>query len=343
MVAIAIRGIIRDAAVRGTSVTKPDAHTNSINEELKLISVTSISNSPAADIAPEFIKIHRRDLEQIQRDVLSLADYDLGRLPDGELESTKGMVRSAAKLLTEACNFGVEDGTAHDPAKQKELASSIADFRGRTFNIIGKLKAYLGGNTTDDIAEKQRGLTVALKTGEEVVEALKAHRNSAMVLLSDVEAAKKSSEFSQLASAHKKAEWVWLAAFAITLLGTAGAVWWIVTSDAPIDHTIGALSWIARRLLLLSAVGVTMKIALSRYQEEKHLRIIYEHRSAAIKECRALIDTVGNDQAAQNALRLEISRLVLSDPHTGLISQRNADLQINPAISIVEKVTKAAG
>lgn len=122
---------------------------------------------------------------------------------------------------------------------------------------------------------------------------------------------------------------------------TVTAIMFVVFADLPSDSLAEAILGVVRRLLLISAPAIFMKVALSKYNLERNLRILYDHRNTVLDQYRSFEAAIGDDVDAKNRLRLEIARYIFSDPTTGYVNADSAsEITINPLMSTVEAVSR---
>ncbi|MCP4259128.1 MAG: hypothetical protein GY774_16710 [Planctomycetes bacterium] len=153
-----------------------------------------------------------------------------------------------------------------------------------------------------------------------------------------------AANFNQHRSHHSKIEKIWLYVFIVLSVLTAGAIGFVVFWKFDTQNNLNIISSIFQRILIISAPSIFLKISLSKYQLERNLRIIYDHRSTVLEQYKTFENAIGDDTEAKNKFRLEIAKYIFSDPNTGYISQsKNSEVSINPIINMAEKATKLDG
>lgn len=98
------------------------------------------------------------------------------------------------------------------------------------------------------------------------------------------------------------------------------------------------LANIAGRLMLLSVFGIVLKVCVTKYTLERNLYVIYRHRNNVLDLYRtadAALDPE-KQREAKDQLRLEIARLIYSDPETGMVKTAG-EFNFAPVMSAVEK------
>jgi len=146
--------------------------------------------------------------------------------------------------------------------------------------------------------------------------------------------------FSGLSSNHKTRERNWFIALITFSALLAVTVFYIVTTETAYSGLPQTIADIFKRLLVISTAAIGMRISLKKYNLERNLRIIYEHRSTALDNYAVLEAAIFDDPDRQNQLRLEIAKYVFTDPETGYKgSSSKSEVSINPVLNTVEKVT----
>lgn len=153
-----------------------------------------------------------------------------------------------------------------------------------------------------------------------------------------------ANNFSVLAGNHKTREqnWFWgfMGSAAVTLVAIVWAVW-TFKSSPELGIVVGDF---LKRALVISTPAVFMRVCIGKYNLERNLRIIYNHRDTVLEQYRVFENAIGDDDIdAKNQFRLEISRAIFSDPETGYTkSSPSNEVNINPILSTFEKVAKSA-
>jgi len=153
-----------------------------------------------------------------------------------------------------------------------------------------------------------------------------------------------AAHFDKLRQNHSKMSFRWFITFIVFSVLTAGAIgyviaFWKFDSHGKIDTAL----LIFQRILILSAPSIFLKISLTKYQLERNLRIIYDHRATVLEQYKTFENAIGDDAPAKNEFRLAIAKYIFSDPLTGYITQsKNNEVAINPIINMVEKAANKA-
>jgi hypothetical protein len=267
-----------------------------------------------------------------------------------QVESALSVTESTVANITETIGRGI-----HNPQFPNERQSYIdtAITYKRQFEeslhpfelslSVAELERQMQGGT--NVAELEREarerLSEVRAIAAEAAKARSALQNSVMTK----SLAEAGSSFQSLAMDHSRRESYWFAAFVIACIGAAGAVLYLVFAPIPVgDPTITTVA-VIRRLLLLSAAGIMMRVTLVKYNVERNLRLIYTHRNAVLTQYKlfeAAIGELPESAAAKNQFRLEIAKVIFADPTTGYIAaDSGSEININPVVSTIEKVTGA--
>ena len=110
-----------------------------------------------------------------------------------------------------------------------------------------------------------------------------------------------------------------------------------------IDFSYGSTSEIItnvfKKILLIGLPALLMRICIKKYNLERNLKIIYDHRATVLEQYKNFENAIGDDREAKNLFRLEIAKYIFTDPITGYIGDSQvADLSVNPIVNIAEKL-----
>ena len=93
--------------------------------------------------------------------------------------------------------------------------------------------------------------------------------------------------------------------------------------------------------MVLKPALVFLRIALTKYNQERHLRITYEHRTTVLKQYRSFEESMSNP-SLRDSFRFEIAKYVFSDPQTGYLDKDSSgEINFNPIISMAERSSKS--
>ena len=179
------------------------------------------------------------------------------------------------------------------------------------------------------------------KTNSDADTVLKALRDK----LSKFSTDEAADNFSALAGNHKTRESNWFWAFIIASVVTVGCIIWAAVSFQTSPNLGVVIGEFLKRALVISTPAIFMKVCLGKYNLERNLRIIYNHRDTVLNQYRVFEASIGDDNVdAKNQFRLEIARVIFDDPETGYTKANSSnDININPVLSTIEKVAKTAG
>lgn len=151
--------------------------------------------------------------------------------------------------------------------------------------------------------------------------------------------------FTRLRDLHKTREFRWFVGMCIFSLVTVIAIYFSVAVDVDTTNLQSTIFGLFRRVLYISTPAVFMKLCLSKYNLERNLRIIYDHRHTVLDQYLVFENAIPEtDSDGKGKLRLEMARVIFSDPHTGYAQTNSAsELNINPVVNTIEKVASRDG
>lgn len=265
---------------------------------------------------------------------------------DEVLEEIRQLGRSTASTLDEFNKLAAED--LHNPQFPTRRDAQIANLQERGVNFRRTFRpheavirvAYLdrlvnASRAVELTAEAEAKLASIEGLLSQATKALENVQTKAMGRA--VESA--VAGFDRLRSGHASREVWWFKSF----LGSAGItmtiVAWVAFSSWTINDFPHAVTVIFRKLLLISAPVLFMRVSLAKYNLERNLRILYDHRDTVLTQYRTFETAIGDDASAKNQFRLEIAKYIFSDPVTGYVTQdAGAEINVNPIVSMIERV-----
>ncbi len=144
--------------------------------------------------------------------------------------------------------------------------------------------------------------------------------------------------FSALAGDHKDREAKWFVGLVCASAATVAAIswaFWTLEPSAQFGLVLGAF---LKRALIISAPAVFMRVCLTKYNLERNLRIIYNHRDTVLEQYRVFESSISDDEA-KNQFRLELARVIFDDPETGYTRlSASSEVNINPIVGAFEKI-----
>ncbi len=158
--------------------------------------------------------------------------------------------------------------------------------------------------------------------------------------LSLVKTLKESAgSFDKLRENHSIYEKRWFAAFCISVVLMFVSVFLLFRIDFDGTSTVEIIASFFKKILIIGIPLFIIRISLKKYNLERNLKIIYDHRATVLEQYKTFENSIGEDREAKNLFRLEIAKYIFTDPMTGYISDsQTADLNVNPVINIVEKL-----
>lgn len=143
--------------------------------------------------------------------------------------------------------------------------------------------------------------------------------------------------FDRLRDNHCKREWAWFRALIIAGITLVGSIIYILCTMEGNNSRELIHDFIQKSLIIIPLL-IFFKILLTKYNIERHLRIIYDHRSTVLSQYKDFENAIGDDHIAKNQFRLELAKIIFSDPQTGLIKEDSNDVNLNPIVTLVEKM-----
>lgn len=95
--------------------------------------------------------------------------------------------------------------------------------------------------------------------------------------------------------------------------------------------SMNSVLFVLSRILLGSLFVVILKITLTKYNQEKHLHILYGHRSTVFSTFDQ-IRAEDTDPDTARQMELQLCKMLLAEPETGYSSPSKGDLNISPSI-----------
>lgn len=146
------------------------------------------------------------------------------------------------------------------------------------------------------------------------------------------------SEFDALATKHFRWQIAWL----VIMVFGFGLLGWTIymiyhQKIEPLELGQAMLRVFQKAVLLAGSIALT-RIALTKFNSERHLHVLYAHRNTALAQLPLIEAAVDNDQAAKADLRIAAAKMILSDPATSYSAHSDgSEININPVFSSLEK------
>ena len=290
------------------------------------------------------------DIVRYMLDLLAAARQTIGSVDqeslDYVLEETRQQGRRVDTTVTELAKLA--EGNVHTPQFPSQRDSQVNSLQEHARNfkramqpyeaVLRAARAESAINATNIhavAADLHARLTEADKLLANATKALENVQTKAMS--KGVEAA--AGTFGSLRDAHAKREGLWFGAFLASSLATLAAIGVVVWWEWPAGTPEAIFATVVRKLLIVSAPIVFMRVALSKYNLERNLRILYDHRETVLGQYRTFETAIGDDVQAKNQFRLAIAQYIFSDPVTGYVrGDGGAEININPVVGMLEKV-----
>lgn len=289
------------------------------------------------------------DIARYMLSVLEAAGQVVDRV-DAELldfvvEETRQQSRRVGTVLDELKKLAEDVHTPQFPSRRDSQVNSLQEnarnFKRAMLPYEAVIRAALAqaALASTDIHAVAAELRTRLAEAEKLLaQASKSLENVQTKAMSKgVEAA--AGTFGALRDAHAGRENRWFAGFIGSSIATLVAIAVVVWCKWPVGEPGEVVATIVRKLLIVSTPVVFMRVALSKYNLERNLRILYDHRETVLGQYRTFETAIGDDVQAKNQFRLAIAQYIFSDPTTGYVtSDGGAEININPVVGMLEKV-----
>ena len=206
------------------------------------------------------------------------------------------------------------------------------------YNELFTIKSMLGPATGNKVKEINRNYEKSKQLLMKIEQASSNVRDS----VSNVSKGKASSAFSDHIKEHKKRGNWWLGGFGVSAsLLLVTVIYTVLFWETPeIANIPLVILTIFKKLLLITTLGVAIRVCLSKYNIERHLEVTYKNRSAVLAQFGLFESQISSEnEDAKNKLRLAIANIIFNDPNTGLI-QESKNLSISPSMNVFEEAIK---
>lgn len=296
----------------------------------------------------------KKEFEAYIKKILDLIESDGATVQDDYLQEELVKLRNKCKQFkgkVDSVSGIVEKGTnqTNYPAQRKSTTSQLGQVFRQTQKEAYPLENALKVSRLESQLSSGNALRDLQKQSAEELKSLKSKVSDADKLtlslqdrLGEYGKDKAVSNFTTLAKNHKDQEEVWGVIFVVSSAITGVAILWAFNSlVSSTDLSLVIFDFI-KRAFVISLPALFMKVALSKYNLERNLRIIYTHRDTVLDQYSIFESAISNeDKEAKNQFRLEIARAIFSDPNTGYaVSKTGSELNINPVLGTVEKLVK---
>jgi hypothetical protein len=232
------------------------------------------------------------------------------------------------------------------PNARNNCISEFIRFRDNFIKVLYDIDSSIRFEKLINDLNDTNSLQSTINTYKENLSKLKENFEESKSILGDirdlsfVKSLKESAgTFDKLRINHSKYERNWFISFisfsAILIL----AVTYILNSDHSYQNFSEIILLIIKKILIITIPIVGMRISLKKYNLERNLKIIYDHRVTVLEQYKYFENAIGDDKEAKNIFRLEVAKYIFSDPLTGYISDNSSpEVSVNPIISIAEKL-----
>lgn len=283
------------------------------------------------DFLSDFLAAVRRHGEALPESILE------PRLSDAV--KTCGKFRELATLIDQLAAGNANDAAFPQQRAQhtNELKNMLAELRERLLSVshelrIASAEQQMNASGLDEVTTDMRDRVSAL---EDLI--------SKVQDVAVTKAVDSTTEtFSELQKSHARREFWWFMAFIVCAATFIGTCIFVAKEGIELEgRWLGEIiSSAIQRLLLITVPAVFMKICLNKYNLERHLRILYDHRETVLNSYSTFEAGLSDDDDTKQKLRLEIAKLIFTDPATGYAKiDGGSEVNINPVISAVEGLT----
>lgn len=313
------------------------------DEDISHPELGTVSGFQQAQTAKEAVARYLLDLLAAIRDVVGYADDSM---LDHVLDEIGQLGRQLASIIEEINKLA--KGDVHTQQFPAQRDAQIGSFQERVQNFKRNFQAYeatiravrlertVNASHIATIAkEAEAKLQKADGLLSQAVKALENVQTKAMVKAVETAAA----SFDKLRKAHAIRESWWFGGFLVSAAATVYAIAYVALPEWTATELPEIVAAVFRKALIITMPAVFMRVTLAKYNLERNLRIIYDHRETVLAQYRTFETAIGDDAPAKNQFRLEIAKYIFSDPVTGYITQEaGAEINVNPVVGMIEKI-----
>lgn len=260
-----------------------------------------------------------------------------------QLEAIVGEIETRAGQGVHDANYVNQRAQLSDKARQVNVNIHNLFLPFIPYLELEKLKRDFSSFDVDALISEHEAATEEIREREKEIELILENLRSGISHESN-EVAK--SEFGDLAKSYGDREFNWFLALIASSILLVIAVIYAANASIPESATVQEFAFSAfRRLLYISVSAVFVRISLNKYNTERHLRIIYDHRKSSLNQFQIFENSIPeDDHDAKHSLRLEMARVLFSDPATGYNNgSSKSELNINPVVAAAEKMVPKLG
>lgn len=150
-----------------------------------------------------------------------------------------------------------------------------------------------------------------------------------------------AGSFDILRKNHTTYQKNWFITFSSSIALIIASVLIIISSDVKYNSTNELIVMLVKKILFIGLPALLARISLKKYNIERNLKIIYDHRATVLEQYTHFENAIGDDPEAKNRFRLEIAKYIFSDPNTGYLEDHSSsDLSVNPIFNLAENYVR---
>lgn len=148
--------------------------------------------------------------------------------------------------------------------------------------------------------------------------------------------------FTERAKEHAKMEGTFRQYFFLSLIAVAAVLLYFLKSTIGEAYSMQmVVLHVVKAGLLLGLSTALSRVFLRRWNLERNLRLLYEHRVAALKQYRLFDSSITiDDRESKDRLRMAVAQMIFSDPRTGYVEDTGGELSISPVVNVMEHLAK---
>lgn len=312
------------------------------------------------------------EAEQIKNSILdhciqSLSDSleNLEKINEFNFEKTLTSLKSHLNTVinsTNSINNIVEKGLHRDdfPNERSQVLKTLKSNRAQINSILHPLDLELKlikiqssisnskyeevfNSVISDINKSKENI----KRSEEQIKKISDNASDKVVTK---EIKESRDNFEELRAIHSLYQNVWAVVFFSLAIAVAAIVFNFYNSsiipegsDQAEYSYIHVSIFIVKKMVLLALFLAFLRVALRKYNTERNLSIIYNHRKQVLRQYKAFEAGIGDDTQAKNEFRLEIAKYIFSDPESGYLdrtSKSGGEINLNPVLNTVQRSIK---
>jgi hypothetical protein len=297
------------------------------------------------------VEKYKQEIITLQAELLSAMKGLIGILPDLIILRTVTAVTNQLKQLrgySKNIESIVKQGIHNPnfPTQRQNLINQTSDYRSTAIPQIFEMTQSVRLSRIEQVISKDESLKRVVEQSAKRLGELETTYNQSKALLGDIsdlsfaKALKESAgTFDKLRENHARYERGWFSLFFTSMVAFAITVVFAVLtqySQHSLDQTIVL---VFKKLLVIALPIILGRISLAKYNLERNLRILYDHRSTVLEQYKSFEAAIGSDTPAKNSFRLEIAKFIFQDPITGYASDGgSSDISVNPVINLAEKI-----